>query len=200
MTGSATLDDVGEAYRDLRPLLFAIAYRMLSSVGEAEDVVQEAFVRYQRALGEGTVVESPKAWLSAVVTRLAIDQLKSARVRREAYVGEWLPEPLVTDDGAGDPARQPSRRTRLSMSFLLLLERLTPVERAVFLLHDVFGYDFEEVGGIVGRTPATCRQHAVRARRFIAENRPRFDASEAERDELARRVPRGRRAAATSTG
>ena len=186
MTGSATLDDVGEVYRDLRPLLFAIAYRMLSSAGEAEDVVQEAFVRFQRARAEGTVVESPRAWLSAVVTRLAIDQLKSARVRREAYVGEWLPEPLVTDDGAGDPALHAEQSDTLSMSFLLLLERLTPVERAVFLLHDVFGYDFAEVAGIVGRTPATCRQHAVRARRFVTENRPRFDASEDERDELLR--------------
>jgi RNA polymerase sigma-70 factor (ECF subfamily) len=159
---------------------------MLGSVGEAEDVVQEAFVRYQRAIADDTVVESPKAYLSAVVTRLAIDQLKSARVRRETYVGEWLPEPLVTDDGAGDPAVHAEQADSLSMSFLLLLERLTPVERAVFLLHDVFDYDFQEVGGIVRRTPATCRQHAVRARRFIADNRPRFDASEAERDELVR--------------
>jgi RNA polymerase sigma-70 factor, ECF subfamily len=186
VTGTATLDDVGEVYRDLRPLLFAIAYRMLSSAGEAEDVVQEAFIRFQRATGDGILVESPRAWLSAVVTRLAIDQLKSARVRRETYVGEWLPEPLVTDDGAGDPALQAEQADTLSMSFLLLLERLTPVERAVFLLHDVFDYDFAEVAAIVGRTPGTCRQHAVRARRFIAENRPRFDASEAERDELLR--------------
>ena len=172
---------------DLRPLLFSIAYRMLGSVSEAEDIVQEAFVRYQRALAGGAAVESPKAYLSAVVTRLAIDQLKSARVRRETYVGEWLPEPLVTDEGAGDPAGHVEQADSLSMSFLVLLERLTPVERAVFLLHDVFDYDFEEVGRIVGRTPATCRQHAVRARRFIAENRPRFDASTAERDELAGR-------------
>ena len=155
-----------------------------ASVSEAEDVVQEAFVRYQRALADGTAVESPKAYLSAVVTRLAIDHLKSARVRRETYVGEWLPEPLVTDVGAGDPAEHAEQVDSLSMSFLLLLERLTPVERAVFLLHDVFDYDFEEVGRIVRRTAATCRQHAVRARKFVAANRPRFDASEAERDEL----------------
>ncbi len=186
MTPTRVKDDVAEAYVDLRPLLFSIAYRMLGSVGEAEDIVQEAFVRYQRAIADDTVVQSPKAYLSAVVTRLAIDQLKSARVRRETYVGEWLPEPLVTDDGAGDPAVHAEQADSLSMSFLLLLERLTPVERAVFLLHDVFDYDFEEVGGIVNRTPATCRQHAVRARRFIADNRPRFDASEAERDELVR--------------
>jgi RNA polymerase sigma-70 factor, ECF subfamily len=178
---------IAEAYVDLRPLLFSIAYRMLGSVSEAEDVVQEAFVRYQRAIGDETVIESPKAYLSAVVTRLAIDYLKSARVRRETYVGEWLPEPLVTDEGANDPATLAERTDTLSMSFLVLLERLTPVERAIFLLHDVFDYDFEEVGRIVRRSPATCRQHAVRARRFISENRPRFDADHAERDELLRR-------------
>jgi RNA polymerase sigma-70 factor (ECF subfamily) len=179
--------DVAEAYVDLRPLLFSIAYRMLGSVSEAEDIVQEAFVRYQRAIAADTAVESPKAYLSAVVTRLAIDHLKSARVRRETYVGEWLPEPLVTDEGAGDPAAHAEQADSLSMSFLVLLERLTPVERAVFLLHDVFAYDFVEIGRIVGRTPATCRQHAVRARRFIGEKRPRFDASDAERDEIAGR-------------
>jgi RNA polymerase sigma-70 factor (ECF subfamily) len=179
--------DVAEAYVDLRPLLFAIAYRMLGTVSEAEDAVQETFVRYQRALSDGAAVESPKAWLSAVVTRLAIDHLKSARVKRETYAGEWLPEPLVTDEGAGDPADIAEQADSLSMSFLVLLERLTPVERAVFLLHDVFDYTFAEVGRIVKRTPATCRQHAVRARRFIADNRPRFDASGAERDELVSR-------------
>ena len=187
MTPAKARDDVAEAYVDLRPLLFSIAYRMLGSVSEAEDVVQDAFIRYQRALADGTAVESPKAYLSAVVTRLAIDHLKSARVRREAYVGEWLPEPLVTDEGARDPAELAEQADSLSMSFLVLLERLTPVERAVFLLHDVFDYDFEEVGKIVRRTPATCRQHAVRARRFIAESRPRFDADEGERDELVSR-------------
>jgi RNA polymerase sigma-70 factor, ECF subfamily len=178
---------VAKAYLDLRPLLFSIAYRMLGSISEAEDVVQEAFIRFQRALAEDTSVESPKAYLSAVVTRLAIDHLKSARVRRETYVGEWLPEPLVTDEGTGDPAGHAEQVDSLSMSFLVLLERLTPVERAVFLLHDVFDYDFEEVGRIVRKSPATCRQHAVRARRFIAENRPRFDADQAERDKLLRR-------------
>ena len=187
MTPTKARDDVAEAYLDLRPLLFSIAYRMLGSISEAEDVVQEAFVRYQRAIGDETVIESPKAYLSAVVTRLAIDHLKSARVRRETYVGEWLSEPLVTDEGANDPATLAERTDTLSMSFLVLLERLTPVERAIFLLHDVFDYDFEEVGRIVRRSPATCRQHAVRARRFISENRPRFDADHAERDELLRR-------------
>ena len=187
MTPTKAKHEVAEAYVDLRPLLFSIAYRMLGSVSEAEDVVQEAFVRYQRALAEGTAVESPKAYLSAVVTRLAIDQLKSARVRREAYVGEWLPEPLVTDEGAGDPAGIAEQADTLSMSFLVLLERLTPVERAIFLLHDVFDYSFDEIAMIVHNSTATCRQHAVRARRFVAENRPRFDADVAERDELVRR-------------
>jgi RNA polymerase sigma-70 factor, ECF subfamily len=185
-TGAGPANEVTEAYRALRPLLVSIAYRMLGSVTEAEDLVQEGFVRYQRALDEGTAIESPKAWLSAVVTRLSIDQLKSARVRRETYVGEWLPEPLVLDARPGDPAAQAEEAETLSMSFLVLLERLTPVERAIFLLHDVFGYDFGEVSRIVRRSESTCRQHAVRARRFLAENRPRFEASPAERDELVR--------------
>lgn len=175
---------VADAYVDLRPLLFSIAYRMLGTVSEAEDLVQEAFVRYQRALADETAIESPRAYLSAVVTRLSIDHLRSAKVRRETYVGEWLPEPLVTDEGAGDPAERAELDESLSMSFLALLERLTPVERAVFLLHDVFDYDFDEIGRIVRKSPVTCRQHAVRARRFIAENRPRFDADETQRAEL----------------
>ena len=186
MTPARAKNEVAEAYVDLRPLLFSIAYRMLGSVSEAEDVVQEAFIRYQRALADGTAVESPRAYLSAVVTRLAIDQLKSARVRREAYVGEWLPEPLVTDEGAGDPAGIAEQADTLSMSFLVLLERLTPVERAIFLLHDVFDYSFDEIATIVHKSPATCRQHAVRARRFVGENRPRFDADDADRDRLVR--------------
>jgi RNA polymerase sigma-70 factor, ECF subfamily len=130
-----------ETYEELRPLLFSIAYRMLGSVAEAEDVVQDAFLRYQRALVEqGVEIESPRAYLSAVTTRLAIDDLRSARVRRERYVGEWLPEPLLTDETAPDGARHVEDADSLSMAFLLVLERLTPVERAVFLLHDVFDY------------------------------------------------------------
>ena len=121
MTRTQTKRHVADAYVDLRGLLFSIAYRMLGSVSEAEDVVQEAFVRYQRALADDAAVESPKAYLSAVVTRLAIDHLKSARVRRETYVGEWLPEPLVTDEGAGDPAARAEQADSLSMSFLVLL-------------------------------------------------------------------------------
>jgi RNA polymerase sigma-70 factor, ECF subfamily len=177
-------DPLGEAV-DLRPLLFSIGYRMLGSVADAEDVAQEALLRYQRALADGTAVESPKAFLSAVVTRLSIDQLRARRARREAYVGEWLPEPLLTDDRVPDPAAAAEQADSLSMAFLLLLERLTPVERAAFLLHDVFDYRYDEVAEIVGRTEANCRQLALRARRHVREEKPRFDASRAERDRLA---------------
>jgi RNA polymerase sigma-70 factor (ECF subfamily) len=173
-----------EAYADLRPLLFSIAYRMLASVSEAEDIVQDAFLRYQRALAEGAEIESPKAYLSTVVTRLAIDQLRAARTRRETYVGEWLPEPLLSDDG---PAAHAEEADSLSMAFLLLLERLSPVERAVFLLHDVFGYGYDEVAVIVDKREANCRQLARRARNYIESEKPRFDASRKDRDELAAR-------------
>jgi RNA polymerase sigma-70 factor, ECF subfamily len=178
---------VAEAYADFRPLLFSIAYRMLGSVAEAEDIVQESFLRYQGALEEGTSIESPKAYLSAVVTRLSIDHLRSARVRKEAYVGEWLPEPLVTDFGSPEGARDAELADSLSMAFLLLLERLSPVERAVFLLHDVFDYDFRQIAAIVERSEDNCRQLAVRARRHIEEQKPRFEASRAAREELANR-------------
>lgn len=173
---------VADVYAELRPLLFSIAYRMLGSVADAEDVVQEAFLRLHLSEAD---VGSPRAYLSAVTTRLCIDQLRSARVRRENYVGEWLPEPLLTDDG--DPAQAVADADSLSMSFLLVLERLSPVERAVFLLHDVFGYEFAEIAAVVERSPDNCRQIAVRARRHVHEQAPRFDASGQERDELARR-------------
>src|SRR4051794_980193 len=179
---------VAEAYDDLRPLLFSIAYRMLGSVAEAEDIVQEAFLRYQRALAEQTAeIESPKAYLSAVTTRLAIDHLRSARVRREQYVGEWLPEPVLTEETQLDGARYVEEADSLSMAFLLLLERLTPVERAVFLLHDVFDYGYEEIARIVGKSEDNCRQLAARARRHVREEKPRFEASQAQREELADR-------------
>jgi RNA polymerase sigma-70 factor, ECF subfamily len=173
---------MSETFDELRPLLFSIAYRMLGSVADAEDVVQEAYLRYARA---GEPAESPKAYLSTVVTRLSIDHLRSARVRRETYVGEWLPEPLLTDDA--DPVHAVVDADSLSMSFLLVLERLSPLERAVFLLHDVFGYEYGEVARIVERTVENCRQIGVRARRHVREQSPRFETSRAERDELARR-------------
>jgi RNA polymerase sigma-70 factor, ECF subfamily len=170
----------------LRPLLFSIAYRMLGTVSDAEDIVQETFLRYQRALGEGTHIDSTRAYLSAVTTRLAIDHLRSARVRRESYVGQWLPEPLLTDD-TEDPAGHAEQADSLSMAFLLVLERLNPVERAVFLLHDVFGYGYDEVSRIVGKSEANSRQLAARARRHLEERRRRFDASRQEQQELAER-------------
>jgi RNA polymerase sigma-70 factor (ECF subfamily) len=173
-------------YEGLRPLLFSIAYRMIGSVSEAEDIVQESFLRIHRAEAEGTRIESPKAYLSAVTTRLSIDHLKSARVRREQYVGQWLPEPLLTDP-APAVADHAETADSLSMAFLVLLESLTPVERAVFLLREVFDYGYGEIARIVERTEDNCRQLYVRARRHVDEGRPRFEASRQQRDELARR-------------
>jgi RNA polymerase sigma-70 factor, ECF subfamily len=175
-----------EEFTELRPLLFSIAYRMLGSVSEAEDIVQDGYLRYERALSDGVEIASPKAYLSAIVTRLAIDQLKSAPKRRESYVGQWLPEPLLTDNSA-DPATHAEQADSLSMAFLLVLERLNPVERAVFLLHDVFGYGYAEIASIVDKTEANCRQLAARARRHVTAEKPRFEASREQRDRLAER-------------
>ena len=164
-----------------RPFLFSIAYGMLGSVMDAEDVVQEAFVRWRRASRAG--VRSPKAYLSAVVTHLCIDQLRSARSRREEYVGPWLPEPLLTDTyEAEDPA---DLDEALSIAFLVLLESLTPVERAVFLLREVFDYDYAEVSRLVGKSEANCRQIARRARAAVAARRPRFESSPEEEESLS---------------
>jgi RNA polymerase sigma-70 factor (ECF subfamily) len=179
---------VGETFTALRPTLFSLAYRMLGSVSEAEDIVQEAFLRQQRVLARGDEIESPKAYLSAVVTRLAIDQLRSARARREVYVGEWLPEPILTDQAVGvDPADHAEQADSLSLAFLVLLEELSPVERAVFLLHDVFAYGYEEIASTVGKSEENCRQLATRARRRIEEQKPRFEASREEKERLAAR-------------
>jgi RNA polymerase sigma-70 factor (ECF subfamily) len=169
-----------EHHEELRPYLFAIAYRMLGSVAEAEDVVQEAFLRYHEA---GVDPESPKAYLATVTTRLAIDQLRSARARREVYPGEWLPEPLVDDEAV----RHAETADSLSLTFLHLLEKLSPVERAVFLLREVFDYPYEEVARIVGKSPDNCRQILARAHRHVQEGRRRFDVSREERDAVARR-------------
>jgi RNA polymerase sigma-70 factor (ECF subfamily) len=171
---------------ELRPLLFSIAYRMLGTASDAEDIVQEAFLRFHRETGAGTQVESPKSYLSAVTTRLCIDHLRSARVRRESYVGTWLPEPLLTEE-TSDAERHAETADSLSMGFLVLLESLTPVERAVFLLREVFEYDYDEIASVVGKSEENCRQIAVRARRQVQAGRPRFEASRAQRDELARR-------------
>ena len=153
-------------YDELRPLLFSIAYRMVGSVGEAEDIVQEAFLRFHRESSEGTVIESPKAWLSTVTTRLAIGHERSARVQRERYVGTWLPEPILTDPEA-DVAQQVETADSVSLAFLVLLESLTPVERAVFLLREVFDYGYDEIAEIVGKSEDNCRQIAVRARKQV---------------------------------
>jgi RNA polymerase sigma-70 factor, ECF subfamily len=172
-----------EEFEELRPLLFAIAYRILGSVTEAEDAVQETWLRYQ---GSVTVPASTRAFLSAAVTRISIDVLRSARVRREEYVGQWLPEPLLTDPYS-DPERSAELADSVSMAALLLLERLTPLERAVFVLREVFGFAFDEVAAAVGRSEAACRQLAVRARRHVQAGRPRFDADRRDRQRLAER-------------
>ncbi len=172
-----------EEFEDLRPLLFAIAYRILGSVAEAEDAVQETWLRYESSPTQPT---STKAFLSAVVTRLSIDVLRSARVRREEYVGQWFPEPLLSDPYE-DPARSAELADSVSMAALLLLERLSPLERAVFVLREVFGFGFSEIAVAVGRSEAACRQLAVRARRHMDVGRPRFEADRREREELAAR-------------
>ncbi|MFE6335464.1 RNA polymerase sigma-70 factor [Streptomyces sp. NPDC057798] len=172
-----------EEFEELRPLLFAIAYRILGSVGEAEDAVQETWLRWETT---DTRPASVKAYLSAVVTRLSIDVLRSARVRREQYVGPWFPEPLLNDPYE-DPERSAELADSLSMAALVLLERLTPLERAVFVLRDVFGFGFPEIASAVDRSESACRQLAVRARRHMDAGRPRFEADRKEREELAER-------------
>ena len=172
-----------EEFEDLRGLLFSIAYRILGSVAEAEDAVQETWLRFESTPTEPT---STKAFLSAVVTRISIDVLRSARVRRESYVGEWLPEPVV-EDPYEDPARSAELADSVSMAALLLLERLSPLERAVFVLREVFGFGFPEVAAAVGRSEVACRQLAARARRHMDGGRTRFEADRKERDELAAR-------------
>ncbi|MGW3097665.1 RNA polymerase sigma-70 factor [Streptomyces sp. NPDC001102] len=172
-----------EEFEELRSLLFAIAYRILGSVSEAEDALQEAWLRWQAVATRPT---STKAYLSAVVTRICVDVLRSARVRREEYVGPWFPEPLLADPYE-DPERSAELSDSLSTAALLLLERLTPLERAVFVLHEVFGFGFPDIASAVGRSQAACRQLAVRARRHMDAGRPRFEAGRKERDELAGR-------------
>jgi RNA polymerase sigma-70 factor (ECF subfamily) len=172
-----------EEFEELRPLLFAIAYRILGSVSEAEDAIQETWLRYDTSTTEAA---STKAFLSAVVTRVSIDVLRSARVRREEYVGRWFPEPLVSDPYA-DPERSAELADSVSMAALLLLERLSPLERAVFVLREVFGYGFPEIALAVERSESACRQLAVRARRHMDEGRRRFEADRRDRDELAER-------------
>ncbi len=179
-----------EEFQELRPLLFAIAYRILGSVSEAEDAVQETWLRYAAS---PTTPASAKAFLSAVVTRVSIDVLRSARVRREEYVGPWFPEPLLTDPYQ-DPERSAELADSVSMAALLLLERLTPLERAVFVLREVFAFGFPEVASAVGRSEEACRQLAVRARRHMDEGRPgsRLTAKSARNSPSGSSTPSGR--------
>jgi RNA polymerase sigma-70 factor (ECF subfamily) len=158
------------AFEEWRPLLFGIAYRMLGSAADAEDVVQDASIRWLRRYDRD--VESVRAYLVTIVTRLCLDQLSSARSTRVTYAGPWLPEPVVMEDEEAASEQADS----LSLAFLVLLEELTPPERAAYLLHDIFGYSFEEVAGSLGRSPAACRQLGSRARRHVEERRQRFDA------------------------
>jgi RNA polymerase sigma-70 factor, ECF subfamily len=174
-------------YQELRPLLFSIAYRMVGTRSDAEDIVQEAFLRFHRESRRGTDIESPKAWLTTVTTRLAINHVQSARVRRERYFGTWLPEPIVTDSEPGGLMQHADTADSLSLAFLVLLESLGPVERAVFLLREVFDYGYDEIAAVVGKSPDNCRQIAVRARRQVEARKPRFEASRRKREELSRR-------------
>jgi RNA polymerase sigma-70 factor (TIGR02957 family) len=171
---------------ELRPVAFAIAYRMLGSVSEAEDVVQEALLRVHQALDGGEQIASPRAFVATVTTRLAINELRSARARRERYVGEWLPEPIITD-GQDDPARHAETADSLSLAMLVLLESLSPEQRAALLLHDVFDYDHAQIAEIIGKSEDNVRQLATRARRHVEQRRPRFQTTREQRDELAGR-------------
>ena len=178
MLGSADL------YGELRPRAFAIAYQMLGSVSEAEDVVQEAFLRMHQTLQRDEPIASPRAYIATLVTRLAIDQLRSARVRRERYVGEWLPEPLVTDP---TPAEHGETVDSLSLAFLVLLESLSPQQRAAFLLREVFEYPYAEVAEFIGTDVDSTRHLVARARHHVRERRPRYYASRRQREDLAQR-------------
>jgi RNA polymerase sigma-70 factor (ECF subfamily) len=171
---------------ELRPHAFAIAYRMLGSVSEAEDVTQEALLRVHQALDAGEQIASPRAFVATVTTRLAINHLRSARARREHYVGEWLPEPIITD-GVDDPALHAEMADSLSLAMLVLLESLSPEQRAVLLLHDVFDYDHAQIAEIIGKSQDNVRQLATRARRQVEQRRPRFQTTREQQSELAAR-------------
>jgi RNA polymerase sigma-70 factor, ECF subfamily len=180
----STSDERAAVFTETRPLLFSIAYRMLGSVADAEDIVQDAYLRWQRTLDDD--VREPRAYLTTVVTRLAINQLRSARVQRETYVGPWLPEPLVTEH-APDSSASVELAESLSMAFLVMLERLSPIERAVLLLHDVFDFEYAEIARIVDKSEANCRQLLSRAKKHVVADEARFDA---DREQAARLTQR----------
>ncbi len=171
---------------EIRPAVFAVAYRMLGTVGEAEEIVQESLLRLHQALETGEEIASPRAYAMTIATRLAIDELRSARARREVYVGEWLPEPLLTDASEG-PEQRAETADSLSLAFLVVLEQLTPEQRAAFLLHDVFDYGYAELAEILGVREDNARQLASRARRLVRERQPRFETSAQQREALASR-------------
>jgi RNA polymerase sigma-70 factor (TIGR02957 family) len=180
------MSDPDHLLDELRPVAFQIAYRMLGSVSEAEDVVQEALLRVHQTVEAGDVIASPRAFVATVTTRLAINELRSARARRERYVGEWLPEPIITDS-RDDPGQQAEMADSLSLAMLVLLESLGPEQRAVLLLHDVFDYPYREIASIVAKSEDNVRQLATRARKHVQQRRPRFQTTREQRDELARR-------------
>ncbi|WP_119299756.1 RNA polymerase sigma factor SigJ [Dongia deserti] len=176
-------DDPAASFEPHRAYLRGLAYRMLSSMAEAEDAVQDAYIRWHRiGVKARSAIENPRAWLSKATTRLCLDRLKSARAQRESYVGPWLPEPVIEPEAADDPAELAQD---LSVAFLLLLERLSPLERAAFLLHDVFEMSFQQVAEVLRRDEAACRQLATRARKHIEAGRPRFDANAEDQARIA---------------
>ncbi len=177
----------GRRFDELRARAVAIAYRMLGSVADAEDVAQEALLRVHRAQAAGERIESPLAYVATVATRLAIDELRSARARRESYVGTWLPEPVLTEPAGEDPARRAEMAESLSLALLIVLETLSPEQRAALLLRDAFGYDYAEIAAVIGTSEVNARQLVSRARRHVARRRPRFEVVPEEREELARR-------------
>jgi RNA polymerase sigma-70 factor (ECF subfamily) len=185
-SGGHSMSDRERLLDELRPVAFGIAYRMLGSVSEAEDVVQEALLRVHQALEAGEQIASPRAFVATITTRLAINELRSARARRERYVGEWLPEPIITD-ATNDPAQHAEMADSLSLAMLVLLESLSPEQRAVLLLHDVFDYNHAQIADIIGKSEGNVRQLATRARRHVEQRRPRFQTTRQQQEELAGR-------------
>ncbi len=171
LTGTIITDE----FEGYRPYLFSIAYRMMGSASEAEDIVQDTYLRYLQA--PSSEIRSPKSYLATLVTRLCIDHLRSARIQREEYIGPWLPEPLLTSDQEAMPFETAAQHESISLAFLVLLETLSPPERAVFLLHDIFAFDYQEIAGMIGRSPTSCRQLGHRARASIASRKHRYEPS-----------------------
>ncbi|HMH14934.1 MAG TPA: RNA polymerase sigma-70 factor [Edaphobacter sp.] len=184
MTDPAAVPIRLATFDQYRSLLFSIAYRMLGSVADAEDMLQETFIRWQQTADD--TIRSPRAFLVTIISRLCINQLQSARVKREEYVGQWLPEPIVTDPNS-DPLRILKIDESLSMAFLVLLERLTPIERAVFLLREVFEYEYAEIAAVLDQSETNCRQILRRARQHVSAMRPRFKTSERKKKDLLER-------------